>query len=83
MSLHVQRACRLYRHSLKAAVSWCVQRELFYAEVRPPPPPPPGEERVSAPGGHHEKHRDKKKKHLDPTAGRTRRPHSSPPTPPH
>ena len=34
MSLHVQRACRLYRHSLKAAVS-CVQRELFYAEVSP------------------------------------------------
>jgi hypothetical protein len=30
---HKTRVLHLYRHSLKTVVSWCVRREVFWAEV--------------------------------------------------
>ena len=33
-ALQRQRAMHLYRHSLKAIISWAVRREIFYEEVR-------------------------------------------------
>ncbi len=32
-ALQRQRAMHLYRHSLKAIISWAVRREIFYEEV--------------------------------------------------